>query len=349
MPVKPRGDSFQATVHHEGQRIRKDFPTERAALIWESETKAALLKGETFTPIKGSVSTGAASTMRSLVDKATKMHWDRNKASYKSVQNAATFANWVGNTVSPQKALTQANVEKFVEYLISERKVSNTTINKYMSAISILARFAKLPAKLELPWFKPGKGRVRFFSDEEEALVLQTWRQWGMLDECDLFVCLLDTGARPWSEMTRCPWKDIETNRRKVSFWDTKNGVPRTLTLTTRALQAIQRQSRDNEGPFTHISEPHMNRLWDRTQAVLPQLDDCVIYTARHTCASRLVQRGQDLRRVKEWMGHKSITTTLIYAHLAPDNLNDCAEALERDNTNVTAPRFSGKLRKGAE
>jgi site-specific recombinase XerD len=139
--------------------------------------------------------------------------------------------------------------------------------------------------------------------------------------------------------MTSLPWRDVEANARKVSFWDTKNGKPRTLPLTTRALQAIQRQDREQEGPFTHIPEPHMNRLWDRTQAVLPALADTVIYTARHTCASRLVQRGVDLRRVKEWMGHKSITTTLIYAHLAPDNLMDAVEVLESDHSNVSAIR----------
>jgi hypothetical protein len=39
-------------------------------------------------------------------------------------------------------------------------------------------------------------------------------------------------------------------------------------------------------------------RIYDRLRAHLPQLDDTVWYTTRHTFASRLVQRGANLYRV---------------------------------------------------
>ncbi|MBO6631600.1 MAG: tyrosine-type recombinase/integrase, partial [Psychroserpens sp.] len=41
----------------------------------------------------------------------------------------------------------------------------------------------------------------------------------------------------------------------------------------------------------------------------------------RHTCASRLVQAGIDLRRVQTFLGHQTIQMTLRYAHLATDDL----------------------------
>ena len=47
----------------------------------------------------------------------------------------------------------------------------------------------------------------------------------------------------------------------------------------------------------------------------------------RHTFASRLVMAGVDLRTVQELLGHKSIVTTMRYAHLAPGHQ---AEAVER-------------------
>ena len=52
-------------------------------------------------------------------------------------------------------------------------------------------------------------------------------------------------------------------------------------------------------------------------------------HALRHTCASRLVQRGVSLLVVKEWMGHKSIVTTQRYSHLAAQNLFDAARVLE--------------------
>jgi len=41
-------------------------------------------------------------------------------------------------------------------------------------------------------------------------------------------------------------------------------------------------------------------------------------HTLRHTFASRLVMAGVGLKEVQELMGHKTITMTARYAHLAP-------------------------------
>ncbi len=47
LSVTQRGSSWQASVSHKGKRWRKDFPTKADALVWEAETKAAILRGET--------------------------------------------------------------------------------------------------------------------------------------------------------------------------------------------------------------------------------------------------------------------------------------------------------------
>lgn len=44
----------------------------------------------------------------------------------------------------------------------------------------------------------------------------------------------------------------------------------------------------------------------------------CTPHTLRHTFASQLVQAGVSLYKVSKWLGHADITTTQIYAHLAP-------------------------------
>jgi site-specific recombinase XerD len=45
-------------------------------------------------------------------------------------------------------------------------------------------------------------------------------------------------------------------------------------------------------------------------------------HTLRHSFASRLRERGADLQDIQEALGHASITTTTIYAHLATSRRN---------------------------
>ena len=52
------------------------------------------------------------------------------------------------------------------------------------------------------------------------------------------------------------------------------------------------------------------------------------VHTLRHTFASHLVMQGVDLPTVQRLMGHASVETTMIYAHLAPDHLSKAVNKL---------------------
>ncbi len=67
-------------------------------------------------------------------------------------------------------------------------------------------------------------------------------------------------------------------------------------------------------------------------------LTDVSLHVLRHTFISRLVQAGPPLPEVAALAGHRDITMTMRYAHLAPSHLREGIAALERRTPRRAAP-----------
>ena len=101
-------------------------------------------------------------------------------------------------------------------------------------------------------------------------------------------------------------------------------------TLEARLGVSLEYVFVDDEGRDFN-PEPRRNRVSQRTKVAMKQIGrpECNFHSLRHTTASWLVQAGVDLARVREFMRHKSIQTTLRYAHLHPEHLDTVVSALD--------------------
>lgn len=265
--------------------------------------------------------------------------WGDTKAKEHTRGQVRMVVDYIGPAV-PLKSIDEACVARLISALKREGK-ANGTINRKLATLSKLLKLGKrLKVVQEVPYWdtlREGQGRERFLSRGEEAQLFDTFEHFGLLVDYDLHGFLLYTGARR-GEALRLKWSAVRWEAKEpthVSFWVTKGGKPRTVPLVGRAKEAILR--RHAEAPEATmdafvfpLSDGTVRTHWDRVRSYLGFGDDpeFVIHMLRHTCASRLVQAGVDLKRVQAWMGHSSIQTTLRYAHLAPDDLDVAGRAL---------------------
>ena len=135
---------------------------------------------------------------------------------------------------------------------------------------------------------------------------------------------LLDTGMRK-AELEKVTKSDLTAQGVYAS--DRKGNSQTVIPLTARAQRILDTYARNTNDTYI-MSNYYSRTTWERMQTHLG-LDDVSLHVLRHTCCSRLVQGGMPLVHVKEWMGHKSITTTMRYAHLAPKDLVQGVKLLE--------------------
>ena len=67
-----------------------------------------------------------------------------------------------------------------------------------------------------------------------------------------------------------------------------------------------------------------------RTALERAGIHDFRFHDLRHTFASQLVMNGADLTVVRDLLGHKSMTMTLRYAHLAPRKKQEAIGLIDR-------------------
>lgn len=213
--------------------------------------------------------------------------------------------------------------------------VKPESINRYTGALMAMRSDALLFGKVvDLPILpqrlRETKIPPRFLSQEEVNLMTHFWtvqKDWQMLD---IFLFRLSEGCR-FGEVQRLTPRDVDLAADQVTFWETKNGEPRTVPLVGVARKIVERRCRGlkADDPLFTYSYPQYRRRFKQATVALKLPGRVVGHTTRHTMAVRAIAANISTQLLKHFGGWKSTSALERYAHLDTQGLKHMQKALE--------------------
>lgn len=232
--------------------------------------------------------------------------------------------------------ISQAEVQRYLLYLIEERKLAWSTCNVAVSAFKFFyhVTLGRPGAAFELPRPRQPQKLPQILSREEVARLLASTPN---LKHRALLATAYAAGLRV-SELCRLRLTDIDRHRMTLRVEHGKGGKDRYTLLSPRLLDELRGYwlacrprlwlfpSRDGGRP---MNPKVAQKVFDRSKARADIHKDCGIHGLRHAFATHLLEAGVDMPTLQRLMGHNHISSTLRYLHLAQKHLSATASPLD--------------------
>lgn len=224
--------------------------------------------------------------------------------------------------------ITPLLLDEFKGHLLRIGKKPNN-INRILTSVKAMMHKAELwelvqPKKWEIcKEIKTAKGRVLFYSAEDIKKLLNTCP-----DNWQLVILLGCRAGLRRGEIVNLEWGDIDLNKKIITIqpkqhWHPKDYECRDIPIDNLLFKALSKADKtsakviqtkyNKDFTLEGISQYFITKVLKKAGL------RGSLHTLRHTFASHLVQNGVDLYTVSKLLGHSSIKTTEIYAHLSPN------------------------------
>jgi len=235
----------------------------------------------------------------------------------------------------PPDQLGIEDVRAFLFHLTNDRKLSRPSFNMYTAALRFFYRVT-----LKVDWdfdklrFQKLERRLPEILSREEivALLAATHKR-----KPRAILMTIYSGGLRISETCGLRVSDIDSQRMVIHVRG-KGNKDRFVMLSKRLLEVLRdywrehRPSfylfpgRDPKRPITAVS---VQRYFRKARKIAGIRKKVSVHSLRHAFATHLLESGQNILTIKRLLGHRSLTTTEIYVHLAKDFLNKTPSPLD--------------------
>lgn len=164
----------------------------------------------------------------------------------------------------------------------------------------------------------PGQPRTRRLVDDEEARLLATAKIYG--GEIGPIITLAIETAMRRGEISAMQWENLDRKSRVLLLPETKNGTPRRVPLSSRALAALDGLPRRIDGKVWDMKPDSISQAFDRV-CLSAGVEGLTFHDLRHEATSRLFEKGLNPMEVAAITGHKTLQMLKRYTHLRAEDL----------------------------
>jgi site-specific recombinase XerD len=221
--------------------------------------------------------------------------------------------------------LTPEDVRKYLILLVG-RKASTSLLKQVVCAVRFLFRVTlgrDFPTRL-IP-FPRTQRRLPVILTRENVVALLTALT--NLKHRALLTTAYATGARV-SELAHLQVTDIDSERMVVRFRQGKGGKDREVPMPEELLELLREYWKayrprpwlfPGQQADRPISKDAVEKACEKACRKARLTKHATPHSLRHAFATHLLEAGESLRAVQEFLGHNSLRTTQRYTHVTPE------------------------------
>jgi len=224
--------------------------------------------------------------------------------------------------------LTDEELRRF--FISLTRRRAKSTVRVHLFAIRFLYRYTlgRRSPTLDLIRIKRDRKLPAVLSHDEVRQLLARIRR----PEARIAALLMYSCGLRVSQAVHLKIVDVDSRRMVLCLRHGKGGQEQYVPLPQRTLELLRAYWRQHR-PAHWLLPDHSRRRHIRREAVLkaivPAAQEAGLtkhvscHTLRHSYATGLLEGGMDLRLIQGLLGHHSIRSTALYAHLTSGTLKN--------------------------
>ncbi|BBO81579.1 tyrosine-type recombinase/integrase [Desulfosarcina ovata] len=227
---------------------------------------------------------------------------------------------------SPDR-LTQTEIEDYVLHLKDEGK-SASTRNVIISGVKFFYQHTLVNSEiaLNMPSRRKPKILPEVLSREQVRMIIDTPADL----KHRLILMTAYSGGLRVSEVAALKVKSIDSARMVIRVYQGKGMKDRDTLLSKKLLEELRtywKVYRPTDWLFygkrrdTPMSITSIQRMYSRTKRDAGITKGKGIHCLRHCFATHLLEAGYDVRKIQLLMGHRSLSTTMVYLHVSRNGL----------------------------